>query len=45
MSDPVIRIALMGVTGSGKSSFIKTATGIDAGVGHDLFSCKYLFSA
>jgi ABC-type lipoprotein export system ATPase subunit len=30
----------MGVTGSGKSTFIKTASGMDAGVGHELFSCK-----
>jgi ABC-type phosphate transport system ATPase subunit len=40
MNDSTIRIALMGVTGSGKSTFIKTASGMDAGVGHELFSCK-----
>ncbi|KAI1412212.1 P-loop containing nucleoside triphosphate hydrolase protein [Hypoxylon sp. FL1857] len=32
-------IALMGTTGSGKSSFIKLCTGRDVVVGHDLKSC------
>jgi flagellar biosynthesis GTPase FlhF len=43
MNDSTIRIALMGVTGSGKSTFIKTASGLNAGVGHELFSCKRSF--
>ncbi|KAF8159705.1 hypothetical protein B0H34DRAFT_796922 [Crassisporium funariophilum] len=34
-----VRIAVMGLTGSGKSTFIKIATGIDTGVGHALESC------
>jgi len=40
MSESRIRIALMGVTGSGKSSFIQTASGLNVGVGHELHSCK-----
>jgi ABC-type thiamine transport system ATPase subunit len=32
-------IAVMGVTGSGKSSLIKLITGWDIPVGHDLRSC------
>ncbi|KAK4892653.1 hypothetical protein LTR27_008929 [Elasticomyces elasticus] len=38
MGESNIRIALMGVTGSGKSSFIQTASGLDVGVGHELHS-------
>jgi energy-coupling factor transporter ATP-binding protein EcfA2 len=34
-----IVIAVMGPTGSGKSTFINVATGVDAGVGHELESC------
>lgn len=30
------------VTGSGKSTFIKMASGMDVNVGHDLKSCKSL---
>jgi len=38
-----IFIAVMGVTGSGKSSFIATATGSDAvGIGHDFKSCAII---
>jgi ABC-type lipoprotein export system ATPase subunit len=40
MSERRIYIALMGVTGSGKSSFVKTASGLDVGVGHELHSCE-----
>lgn len=29
----------MGMTGSGKTSFIKDLTGVDLEVGHDLQSC------
>ncbi|KIM49736.1 hypothetical protein M413DRAFT_115381 [Hebeloma cylindrosporum] len=32
-------IAVIGLTGSGKSTFINVATGLDVGVGHDLISC------
>ncbi|KXN84717.1 hypothetical protein AN958_12144 [Leucoagaricus sp. SymC.cos] len=32
-------IALMGPTGSGKSTFISTISGADQGIGHDLMSC------
>lgn len=36
-----IFIAVMGVTGAGKSTFIKTASGLDTVlVGHELTSCK-----
>jgi len=35
-----IRIAVMGVTGAGKSRFIQVASGRDdVGIGHDLHSC------
>lgn len=37
-----IFIAVMGAAGSGKSSFIKTVTGADVLVGHDLTSCEFL---
>jgi Fe-S cluster assembly ATPase SufC len=38
---PKLMIAVMGVTGAGKSSFIKTVTGRDdVGVGHGLRSRK-----
>ena len=36
-----IYIAVMGVTGAGKSTFIRTASGLDeVDVGHDLKSCR-----
>lgn len=39
MSKPTVRIAVMGVTGSGKSTFIKHATGSEkVGIGHKLYS-------
>lgn len=39
-------IAVMGVTGAGKSTFIKWASGnSDVVVGHDLESCKLSWSA
>ncbi|KAF8157122.1 P-loop containing nucleoside triphosphate hydrolase protein [Crassisporium funariophilum] len=34
-----IIIAIMGPTGSGKSTFINIATGLDVGIGHTLESC------
>jgi hypothetical protein len=34
-------IAVMGVTGSGKSTFIKTASQMNVDIGHDLTSCKF----
>jgi hypothetical protein len=38
----IILIAVMGVTGSGKSNFIRLATGSqDPKLGHDLESCKH----
>ncbi len=37
-----IVIAVMGVTGAGKSSFIASVTGrIDVQIGHDLYSGKF----
>lgn len=37
-----IIIVIMGVTGSGKSTFVKLATGDeDVQVGHDLESCQF----
>ncbi|WAO91178.1 G domain-containing protein [Fusarium falciforme] len=40
MEQNKIYIAVMGVTGSGKSTFIKTATGIqDIAIGEDMLSC------
>jgi ABC-type lipoprotein export system ATPase subunit len=39
---PWVFIAVMGVTGSGKSTFIKAASGDDSvGVGDSLVSCTY----
>jgi ABC-type cobalamin/Fe3+-siderophores transport system ATPase subunit len=35
-----IFIAVMGVTGSGKSSFIKLCCGADVKIGHDLQACE-----
>jgi len=34
-----IFIAVMGSTGSGKSSFIKAVTGADVPIGHEMTSC------
>jgi len=39
LSPDDIIIAVMGPTGSGKSSFINAITGLETGVGHDLESC------
>jgi predicted kinase len=37
---------VMGVTGSGKSTFIKHATGSEkVGIGHKLYSCTYKISS
>lgn len=36
-------VAMMGMTGAGKSTFISLCTGQDAPVGHDLQACKMLF--
>lgn len=35
-----ILIAVMGMTGAGKSTFISNIAGLDMKIGHDLFSCK-----
>jgi hypothetical protein len=43
-SAPSFVIAIMGVTGSGKSQFIKHVTGKDVGVSSSLNSCKPRFS-
>jgi hypothetical protein len=40
---PII-IAVMGVTGSGKSSFIEKVSGLKTGIGHGLKSCKCLLT-
>jgi ABC-type lipoprotein export system ATPase subunit len=38
---PRIILAVMGVTGSGKSTFIQTASGLEGiDIGQDLKSCK-----
>lgn len=37
-----ILIGVMGMTGVGKTSFIKQATGLDMKIGHSLQSCKFL---
>ena len=34
--DHAFNIAVMGVTGAGKSTFIKAATGLDVPIGHAL---------
>lgn len=36
-----IFVAVMGMTGSGKSTFISLCTGEDVAVGHDLQACKF----
>jgi ABC-type lipoprotein export system ATPase subunit len=39
-TDGFVAIAVMGMTGAGKSTFIQKASGLDAvKVGHDLESC------
>ncbi|KAK3670594.1 hypothetical protein LTR78_009562 [Recurvomyces mirabilis] len=38
MGKPSVRIAVMGVTGAGKSTFIQTASDLDVGIGHELQS-------
>lgn len=44
--DPSDRFFLvMGMTGSGKSTFIARCVGQDVTIGHGLYSCKSLFSA
>lgn len=35
-----ILIAVMGMTGAGKTSFISTVAGVDMKIGHGLFACK-----
>ena len=37
-----VYVAVMGITGAGKSTFIETLTGKKINIGHGLFSCKYL---
>lgn len=39
-TDRSILIAVMGMTGSGKTTFISKATRTEMEVGHDLKSCK-----
>jgi ABC-type lipoprotein export system ATPase subunit len=39
-SSDEIYIAVMGVTGAGKSRFIRECSGLDVPVGHTLESCK-----
>lgn len=34
-------ILVLGATGSGKSSFVRTASGCEVEVSHDIFSCTY----
>lgn len=42
MSSPHIFIAVIGVTGAGKTSFISKATGReDLAIGHGIESCKF----
>ncbi len=36
-----VYVAVMGVTGAGKSTFIEKLTGKKINIGHSLFSCKY----
>ena len=36
-----VYVAVMGVTGAGKSTFIEKLTGQKINIGHSLFSCKY----
>lgn len=38
-----VYIAVMGYSGTGKSSFIATSSGMDVKVGHSLISCKFFF--
>lgn len=39
--EPLLLIGVMGVTGSGKSTFVKSATGDESvGVGHTLEACR-----
>jgi hypothetical protein len=35
-----VYFAVMGITGSGKSTFVRDCSGVDVIVGHDLVSCK-----
>jgi len=42
-SKPTLVIGVMGVTGSGKSSFVRTASGrADVVVGHTLEACEWI---
>jgi ABC-type uncharacterized transport system ATPase component len=36
---------VVGMTGSGKSTFVGQCTGKDVAVGHGLYSCEYLYGA
>ena len=40
-----VYVAVMGVTGAGKSTFIEKLTGKEVNIGHGLFSCKYFSPA
>lgn len=39
-----LAILVMGLTGSGKSTFIRAASGQDVAVGHGAESCRYALS-
>lgn len=39
-----LAILVMGVTGSGKSSFIRAASGQEVAIGHGADSCRYALS-
>ena len=43
-SEKSILIAVMGMTGAGKTTFISKITGLDMEIGHGLKSCKYIIS-
>jgi flagellar biosynthesis GTPase FlhF len=43
-SPPNVYIAVMGQTGTGKTTFISDATGMKLKIGHELDSCAWLYS-
>jgi flagellar biosynthesis GTPase FlhF len=44
-TDRSILIAVMGMTGAGKTTFISKTTGLDMEIGHGLRSCRYNVSS
>ena len=44
-TDKSILIAVMGMTGVGKTTLISKLTGLDMEVGHNLKACKYVIRA